>query len=225
MVEAAPRSGSLITARLANELGRDVFAIPGSIHAPLSRGCHALIRDGAKLVETPADVLVEFGIAAVDVDAMAREGEAAGTRSAAKRSRHAEAHDCATRDPAYPRDRPDLECTDDDASPRHFDGGADHLTPASGTARQGAPLPPEALALLDALGHGPVPVDLLAARAGIAADALPHLLLRLELAGRVASLPGDRYQRLDAPATPPAHAVLHSGDTAQPAPPPSSKEP
>ncbi|NIE84335.1 DNA-protecting protein DprA, partial [Burkholderia sp. Tr-860] len=60
-------------------------------------------------------------------------------------------------------------------------------------------------------------------------DALPHLLLRLELAGRVASLPGDRYQRLDtpaaAPATPPAHAVLHSGDAGQPAPPPSSKEP
>ncbi|WP_244102849.1 DNA-processing protein DprA, partial [Burkholderia ambifaria] len=141
VVEAAPRSGSLITARLANELGRDVFAIPGSIHAPLSRGCHALIRDGAKLVETPADVLVELGIAAVDVDAMVREGEAASTRSAAKRSRHAEAHDCATRDPAYPRDRPDLECTDDDASPRHVDGGADHLTPASGAARQGAPLP------------------------------------------------------------------------------------
>ncbi len=225
VVEAAPRSGSLITARLANEVGRDVFAIPGSIHAPLSRGCHALIRDGATLVETPADVLVELGIAAVDDDAMAREAEAAGTRSAAKRSRHAEAHDCATRDPAHSRDCPDLECTDDDASPRRFDGGADHLTPASGAARQGAPLPPEALALLDALGHGPVPVDLLAARAGIAADALPHLLLRLELAGRVASLPGDRYQRLDTPATPPAHAVLHSGDTAQPAPPPSSKEP
>lgn len=62
VVEAAPRSGSLITARLANELGRDVFAIPGSIHAPLAQGCHALIRDGAKLTAAPLDVLEEYGL-------------------------------------------------------------------------------------------------------------------------------------------------------------------
>ncbi len=129
VVEAALASGSLITARLAAEQGRDVFAIPGSIHSPLSKGCHALIKEGAKLVESAQDVLGELG-------------GPAPTRTVQQSSAEV-AHE-----------------------------------------------------LLAHLGHDPCNVDTLCQRSGLTPDTVSAMLLQLELDGRVASLPGGRYQRI-----------------------------
>ena len=136
VIEAALASGSLITARAAAEQGREVFAVPGSIHSPLSKGCHALIKTGAKLVESAEDVLAELS---------------------------------GFRPTAY----------------------------ASTTSAQSPAPSPEREGLLVHMGFDPVDVDSLCARAGLTADQVSSELLRLELAGRVAALPGGFYQRLN----------------------------
>ncbi|WP_233622722.1 DNA-processing protein DprA [Burkholderia seminalis] len=185
VVEAAPRSGSLITARLANELGRDVFAVPGSIHAPLAQGCHALIRDGAKLTASPLDVLEEYGLG---------EPAARATGGAARAD---------SRDPTDGEIR-----APESASIAPADSAAAAIAPA----RIDAPPPcsPPERAVLAALGYGPVTYEWLAEHSGLPDDVLHGALLALELAGRVASLPGGRFARLDAAPTPAARGVLHS---------------
>lgn len=87
VMEAAMRSGALISARLAAEAGREVFALPGSPDNPVARGCHRLIKDGASLVETPAEVLAALGPVAADLaqalrGRLAEAGETAAEQSA-----------------------------------------------------------------------------------------------------------------------------------------------
>lgn len=136
VIEAALPSGSLITARLAMEAGREVFAIPGSIHAPQARGCHALIKQGAKLVACAQDIFDE------------------------------------------------LRWTT--ASPPTMPALASPDTP-----------PPDADPLLTALGHETMSLEALAARTGWSPQVLNVRLLSLELAGQVARLPGQMFQRLE----------------------------
>ncbi|WP_440548375.1 DNA-processing protein DprA [Trinickia sp.] len=181
VIEAALRSGSLITARLANEMGRDVFAIPGSIHAPLSRGCHQLIKDGAKLTETPDDIFDEFGAT--------RPGRAVpgasdtGGRLAPRQSRPTPSGTSPSK-PARTR--------------------ASHASPPEPLPLFDAPLavfPAQrplsgaAARLLDALGHAPAALEILASRTEMDSAALQAALLELELRGCIAALPGGRYAR------------------------------
>lgn len=162
VVEAAPRSGSLITARLAAEAGREVMAVPGSPLDPRSRGGNDLIRQGATLVETAEDVLANLP------------------------------------------ERPHL------AGPSLFAGAAtpDSAAGVAEPAPESSLLPDSAADLaagraqvLDLLGPSPTPVDAVMRRCQLSPPAVMAVLLELELAGRIETLPGGRVAVL---ADPPA---------------------
>lgn len=146
VVEAAPRSGSLITARLAVEAGREVFAVPGSPLDPRARGGNGLIRDGAHLTETAHDVL----------DALPQDGS---------------------------RLRARLELSEDPSTPPHGEWApGEHASVRD--------------AVLDLLGPAPTAVDDLIRRCQFSGPAVLSVLLDLEVAGRIETLPGNRVALL-----------------------------
>lgn len=166
VIEAGLRSGTLITARLAGEQGREVFALPGSIHNPMSKGCHRLIREGAKLVEDISQIMQELGPLAGEL--------AAGLRSELDRARNVRSKDGLAgggRDPNLEGER-----VGEDAPPWETDE--------------------EYRRLWACIGYDPCPVDTIIEKSGLTARAVSAMLLMLELRGMVEAHPGGAYCRI-----------------------------
>ena len=198
VVEASLRSGSLITARFAADEGREVFAVPGSVDNPLARGCHALIRDGAKLVESVVDVLDEIAplvrppappAPTVRLRPPAPDGGPAAPMPAAPDMAASRAWPVA---PGGGAAEP-MPAAPDMAASR-----AQPITPDGGPAGAGGRIGARERSVLDAMGHDPVALDQLVERTGWTADRLASILLTLELDGWIEALPGGRYMRAGA---------------------------
>lgn len=170
VIEAAHRSGALITARLATESGREVMALPGSIHNPLARGCHRLLRDGAALVESVDEIPPLLAGAAAGLARALQERMGTPTSRSTAGPAPLARIDPATTAPAAPRVR--------HPATAHADRPSDH----------------DHNTLWLALGHDPTDMDQLVARTGLTPAQLSSMLLPLELEGRVTAQHG-RYFR------------------------------
>ena len=174
VVEAALESGSLITAKLAAEMGREVMAVPGSIDNPHSKGCHKLIKDGAKLVECLDDILHECpGLlqnAAVPSYSINKKNKKTEKRTAVR------------------------ETSSESVLPFSDDLHVQKQPAQANTAAA----PTSEDELLNAMGYDPVHPDILAQQTVWAAADVYARLLEYELDGIVAALPGGRYQRIKA---------------------------
>ena len=160
VVEAALKSGSLITAYSALEQAREVFAIPGSIHNPLSRGCHKLIKSGAKLVETAEDILEELSSLVI----------ASRMNSSDNASVNSEVESLSV--------QPITTQNQTESTPSH-------LSPLSISHR-----PKVQQKILESLGYSPVSVDILASRSNLSIAEINANLVLLEVDDYIQSHPG-----------------------------------
>lgn len=169
VIEAGLRSGTLITARLAGEQGREIFALPGSIHNPMAKGCHRLIRDGAKLVENVSEIMQELASMA---------GQMAGDLQEELGREETE------------NPQPELEFTGQKPNLLEYPAG-----PTGAVQLRPWDEDPEYRKLWDCLGYDPSPVDSIIERSGLTARAVSAMLLMLELRGMVEGHPGGAYSR------------------------------